>query len=369
MIPVNQPRLDGNERRYLMECLDSGWISSEGPFVARFERGYANRVGRRHAISVSSGTAALDAALLAFGLQPGDEVILPAFTIICCASAILRAGAIPVLVDCDPNTWNMDVDQVRAKITPRTKLIMAVHIYGLPVDMEPLLSLAQERGIRVVEDAAEAIGLKYRGRECGSFGAISCLSFYANKHVTTGEGGMILTDDDALAERCARYRNLCFAPPRRFVHDELGWNYRMCNLQAAVGLAQLEKLDAAIALKRRMGALYQDLLRGAKGVALPVDRTANAENVYWVFGVVLGDDVPMDATEAARRLAERGVQTRPFFWSLHEQPVFKRMGLFTGERYPVSERLARRGFYLPSGLAITEDQIRASARALREVAG
>ena len=367
MIPVNKPLLDGNERKYLMECMDSGWISSEGPFVKRFEQSYGVRLGRRHAISVNSGTAALETAILALGLEPGDEVIVPAFTIICCASAITRAGATPVLVDCDPLTWNMDIEQVRVRITPRTRAIMAVHIYGLPVDMDPLLELARQHGLRIVEDAAEAIGLKYKDRECGSMGDVSCISFYANKHITTGEGGMILTSDDTIAERCARYRNLCFVPPRRFVHEELGWNYRMCNIQAALGLAQLEKLDRTIAIKRRMGELYQELLRDAAGLLLPRDRTPWAENVYWVFGVVLDDDVPFDAPEAADRLAEKGVQTRPFFWPLHEQPVLRKMGLFKDEHYPVSERLARRGFYLPCGLGLSEEEIRASAAALKEI--
>ena len=367
MIPVNQPRLDGNERKYLLECLDSGWISSEGPFVKRFEQAYGQRLGRRHAIAVNSGTAALEAAVLALQLEPGDEVIVPAFTIICCASAITRAGATPVLVDCDPQTWNMDVEQVRARITPRTRALMPVHVYGLPVDMDPLLELAKRHGLRVVEDAAEAIGLKYKGRECGSMGDVGCVSFYANKHVTTGEGGMILTSDDGIAERCAGYRNLCFVPPRRFVHEDLGWNYRMCNLQAALGLAQLEKLDRALEIKRWMGGLYQDLLRDVAGIQLPRDRTPWAENGYWVFGVVLNDDVPFDAAEAATRLAAKGVQTRPFFWPLHEQPVLRRMGLFEGESYPVSERLARRGLYLPSGLGISEQEIRTSAGALKEI--
>lgn len=283
MIPVNKPSLDGNERKYLMECLDSGWVSSEGPFVKRFEQSYAARLGRRHAIAVNSGTAALEAAVLALDLKPGDEVIVPAFTIICCASAVTRAGATPVLVDCDPLTWNMDVEQVRARITPRTRAIMPVHVYGLPVDMDPLLELARRHGLRVVEDAAEAIGLKYKDRECGSMGDISCVSFYANKHITTGEGGMILTADDELAARCISLRNLCLSPQRRFVHEELGWNYRMSNIQAALGVAQLEKLDRTIAMKRRMGTLYHEALRDVPGLLLPRERTPWAENVYWVF--------------------------------------------------------------------------------------
>ena len=223
-VPVNQPLLDGNERRYLLECIDSGWISSEGPFVQRLEAGMAEHMGRRHAVAVCNGSAALEAAVAALGLGPGDEVILPTFTIISCAAAVVRAGAVPVLVDCEPATWNMDVAQVAAAITPRTSAIMVVHVYGLPVDMDPLLALAQQHGLKIIEDAAEMHGQTYNGRPCGSLGDISVFSFYPNKLVTTGEGGMLLMDDDKLAERCRSLRNLCFQPQRRFVlhHGDYG---------------------------------------------------------------------------------------------------------------------------------------------------
>jgi perosamine synthetase len=367
MIPVNAPLLDGNETRYLEACIASGWISSEGPFVREFEERFAARVGRRHAVAVSSGSAALEAAVAALEIGRGDEVVLPSFTIVSCAAAVVRAGAVPVVVDCDPRTWTMDPGRVAEAVTPRTKAVMAVHIYGLPADMDPILRLADRRGLRVIEDAAEAHGQTYRGRPCGSLGDISAFSFYSNKHVTTGEGGMLLTDDDRLAERCRSLRNLCFQAGRRFVHEELGWNMRMSNLQAALGVAQLERLDAFVARKRRMGRRYTELLAGLPGLSLPVPRTDYAENVYWVYGVVLGDEAPCDAEEARRRLAERGVGSRPFFWPMHEQPVFRRMGLFQGISCPVASRLARRGLYLPSGLALTDAQIDAAAQAAREI--
>src|SRR6185437_15595635 len=242
-IPVNQPLLDGNEKKYLSECIDTGWISSEGPFIKRFEDEFAARVGRKFGIAVCNGSVALDAAMAALDLKPGDEVIMPAFTIISCASAITRCGAVPVLVDADPLTWNMDVAQIAPRINSKTRAIMVVHIYGLPVDMDPVMELAARHGLRVIEDAAESHGQVYNGRPCGSFGDMSTFSFYPNKHITTGEGGMIVTDDEALAARCRSLRNLCFRPGQRFVHDELGWNFRMTNLQAAVGVAQLERLD------------------------------------------------------------------------------------------------------------------------------
>lgn len=356
MIPVNTPRLDGNERKYLLECLDTGWISSEGPFIKTFEEQFAARVGRRYGIAVCNGSAALDLAMAVLDLQPGDEVILPTFTIISCAAAIVRAGAVPVVVDADPVTWNMTVEGVEAAITPRTRAILAVHLYGLPVDLVALSTLAERHGLRIIEDAAEMHGQTCHGRPCGSFGALSTFSFYPNKHLTTGEGGMVVTDDPALAERCRSLRNLAFQPARRFVHEELGWNFRMTNLQAALGVAQLERLDDHVARKRELGRHYDELLAGLRDVQRPLAQTAAAENIYWVYGLVVGDSHAFAAAEAMRRLAEVGIGTRPFFWPMHEQPVFRRMGLFAGVSCPVAERLARRGFYLPSGLGLTAEE-------------
>jgi perosamine synthetase len=366
-VPVNEPLLDGNEKAYLIQCIESGWISSEGPFVSQFEKRMAALCGRRYGIAVANGTVALEAAVAALKIGPGDEVILPTFTIISCAGAIVRAGATPVVVDCDPRTWNMDAAQVEQKITSRTRAIMAVHIYGLPVDMDPIVDIARRHGLAVIEDAAQMHGQTYKGRPCGSFGEISTFSFYPNKLITAGEGGMIVTDDEQLAERSRSLRNLCFIPEQRFVHEELGFNFRMTNLQAAVGLAQCEKLADTIQRKRHIGARYAELLRGIEGIELPVDRTDYAESLYWVFGVVLKDDVPFDAKSAMKRLQGLGVGTRPFFWPMHEQPVFRRMGLFENESHPVAERIARRGFYLPSGVALRDEQIDAVAAAMREL--
>lgn len=366
-VPVNEPLLNGNEEKYLIECIRTGWISSEGPFVRQFEEGFARRVGRRYAVAVANGSVALDAAVVALGLGAGDEVILPTFTIISCAAAVIRAGAVPVLVDSDPLTWNMDVSQIEAKITPRTKAIMAVHIFGLPVDMDPLLKLASRHNLKVIEDAAQMHGQTYRGRPCGGFGDISTFSFYPNKHMTTGEGGMLVTDDEALADRCRSLRNLCFQPGQRFVHDELGWNLRMTNLQAAVGVAQLERLEEFVQIKRQLGKRYTALLEDTAGVQLPLSTTDYSDNIYWVFAVVLDDNISFDAKEAMAMLAKLGVGTRPFFWPMHQQPVFRKMGLFDGEKYPVAERIARRGFYIPSGMALTNEQLERSANCLREI--
>ena len=366
-IPVNTPLLDGNEKKYLLECIDTGWISSEGPFLKQFEDKMSAHVQRKYGVAVCNGSAALDIAMLSLGLEKGSEVIMPAFTIISCASAIVRAGCVPVLVDADPLTWNMDVNQIESKVTEKTKAIMVVHIYGVPVDMDPVIEIAKKYGLKIIEDAAEAHGLMYKDRPCGSFGIVSIFSFYPNKHVTTGEGGMVVTDDENIYKKCQGYRNLCFKPEKRFVHEELGWNFRMTNMQAALGLAQLEKLERHAEIKRNMGNKYIELLKNVDGIQLPVEKTAYADNIYWVFGIVLKDEVPMDAETAMKRLGEKGIGTRPFFWPMHEQPVFIKAGMFENEKYPVAERIARRGFYIPSGLGLSEVEMERVAAEVKNV--
>lgn len=364
IIPVNEPLLDGNEKKYLAECIDTGWISSEGPFVERLELGLAGYVGRKHAIAVCNGTTALEAAIAALQLESDAEIILPTFTIISCAAAIVRCGLKPVVVDSDPVTWNMDIAQIESKITSRTRAIMVVHIYGLPVDMDPILAIARKHNLKIIEDASEMIGQTYKEKQCGSFGDISTFSFYPNKHITTGEGGMILTDDNHLAERCRSLRNLCFKKEKRFLHDELGYNFRMSNLQAALGVAQFERLDEFLEKKRAIGRAYREALSGLENIELQPDTTYYGTNIYWVFGLVLKDHVPFDAAEAMKKLWARGIGTRPFFFPMHEQPVFHKMNLFVGEKYPVAERIANRGLYIPSGLSLKPHNI---SRVVEEV--
>lgn len=366
-IPVNEPLLNGNEKKYLIECINSGWISSEGPFVYQLQEKFAARVGRKHGIAVTSGTSAIDSAVVALGIGPGDEVIMPTFTIISCISQIVRLGAKPILIDSDPLSWNMDVRQIESKITSRTKAIMVVHTYGLPVDMEVVLDLCKRYNLKLIEDAAELIGQNYRGKPCGSFGDISTVSFYSNKHITTGEGGMILTDDDALAENCRELRNLCFKPNKRFVHDRLGWNLRMTNLQAALGVAQLERLDQFLIKKRWIGNRYNELFSNLQDVQLPLVKTDYAENIYWVYGLVLNDTMEFEVEEIMKQLLKLGIDSRPFFCPMHQQPVLKKLEMFMGEKYPVAERLYNRGFYIPSGLALTEKQIERVASSLKSI--
>lgn len=355
-IPVNEPLLSGNEKQYVMDCIDSGWISSEGKYVEQFEQQLAASVSRKYGVALCNGTVALEVAVAALELEPGSEIIVPAFTIISCVAAILRRGCIPVLVDSDPHTWNMDPTLIEAKITARTKAIMLVHIYGLPVDLEPIIEIARKYGLYIIEDASETIGQSYKNKPCGSFGDISTFSFYANKQITTGEGGMVVANDEHIADRCRSLRNLCFIASRRFVHEELGYNFRMTNLQAALGLAQLERLNETVQRKREMGRHYTELLANTTNLQLPVASTPYADNIYWVYGLVLNEELPHTAENIMKTLRERNIGTRPFFWPMHEQPVFRKSGYFQDEAYPVAERLARRGFYLPSGVALTEEQ-------------
>jgi perosamine synthetase len=364
LIPVNEPLLTEADFDSVMHALRSGWISGAGPHIQSFETRWAAYCGRKHGIALANGSVALQVAVALLDLQPGDEVIMPTFTIISCALPVVLAGAIPVLVDSDPGTWTMDVNQVEARITTRTRAIMPVHIYGHPVDMDPLLDLAQRHGLSVVEDAAEAHGAEYRGQRAGSFGQSSCFSFYANKLLTTGEGGMLLVDDDQLAERARSLRNLGFQPGRRFLHHELGFNFRLTNLQAALGVTQIERMDEIVDRKRRMGQAYTERLSEMPGLELQVQQPW-ARSVYWMFGLVLAEDTGMNAEELARRLRAAGVETRPFFLGMHEQPVLRERGLFAGESYPVAERIARQGLYLPSGLGLEEAQIEQVSQAVK----
>jgi len=366
MIPVSEPLLAGSEAKYVEECIRTGWVSSEGKYLAAFEQAWAKYCGAEFGVAVSNGTTALQIAIAALDLEPGSEIILPSFTIISCSLAIVEAGCVPVLVDVDPETWALDLDQVEAKITSKTRAIMPVHMFGHPVDMPRLMEIARKHNLKVIEDAAEAHGAEVGGRRVGGIGDLSTFSFYANKIITTGEGGMVLTSDEGLAARLRSLRNLCFKPERRFFHTELGHNYRLTNLQAAIGLAQLERIDDHLKHKRWMAQSYAERLRDLKQLRLPIE-LPGYKNVYWMYSIVLSDDVPFDAVEFARRLHQAGVQTRPLFLGMHEQPVFHARGLHVNERYPVTERLARRGLYLPSGLTLTREQVDAVSDAVHKV--
>lgn len=362
-IPVNEPLLDGNEKKYLQECIDAGWISSEGPFVKRLEDGYAQYLGVGHGVAVCNGTAALETALYAVGVGMGDEVILPSFTIISCVLACLRLGAKPVLVDIDPEIWTMNISQIESKLSSKTKAVMPVHIYGHPVDMDPVFRIAKKHNLKIVEDAAEVHGAEYfsrdRGRKwlkCGAMGDVAATSFYANKIITTGEGGMVLTDKEEYAQRAASYRNLCFRSEKRFYHTELGYNFRMTNLQAAVGVAQLEQIERFISIKVKLGEYYRKKFAGVKGVRF-MSVKEWAKSVYWMYGVELDPNLGITAEEMMQRLAKHQIGARPFFMGMHAQPVLRDLGLFANESYPYTDHAYKYGFYLPSGLTLQEKDI------------
>jgi perosamine synthetase len=364
-IPVNEPDLSGNEQAYVLDAVKSGWIAT-GRYVAEFERRFADFIGTKYALSTTSGTSALQLATASLGLKPGDEVIVPALTIVSTAFSVCYVGATPVLVDAEGTTYNLDPEQIESKITTRTRAIMPVHLYGHPVDMDPILALARRYNLMVIEDAAEAHGAEYRGRRVGSFGLLNCFSFYGNKIITTGEGGMLVTDDDLLAKRVMRLKDLSHSEERRFSHTEIAYVLRMTNMQAAVGVAQMERVQEFIARKRWMADFYRQVLGGIEGLHLP-EEMPWAKSVYWMYAVRVTPDFGCSRDELMRRLQEKGIATRTFFIPMHQQPVFQKMGLFKNERYPVADRLSEEGLYLPSGLTITKEQIERVAEELREI--
>lgn len=365
MIPVNKPKFFGNEKKYLVECIKSSWVSSEGPFVKKFEKNLAVYMNRKFGTAVSSGTAALEIAVKSLNLKTGDEVIVPSFTIISCLQAITNAKLKPVFVDCEYRTFNTNLFEIKKKITNKTKAIIIVHTYGLTVDLKEIIKFCKKRKIKIIEDAAEVIGQEYKGSKCGSFGDISILSFYANKHINTGEGGMILTNNQIYKERFERLRNLNFQKKSRFIHNDFGFNYRMTNLQAAIGLGQLEKISEIVRLKRKIGKNYNNLLKDIMNIYLPIDDNGNSKNIYWVYPIILKKNCKFTSKNIIKKLATKGIQCRPFFYPLHKQPALKKIKNykfnFNKKDYANSEHLYRKGFYIPSGLSLTfNDQYKVS---------
>ncbi|BAL99130.1 MULTISPECIES: DegT/DnrJ/EryC1/StrS family aminotransferase [Caldilinea] len=364
IIPVCEPTLGGNEMKYVQQAIETNWISSAGRFIREFEARFAEACGVQYAIACANGTVAMHLAMATLGLEPGDEVIIPTFTMIATANAVTYCGAKPVLVDMEPEYWQMDLNQVEDKITPRTKAIVPVHIYGHPTDMDPLMALAEKHGLTVIEDAAEAHGAEYKGRRTGGLGHAAGFSFYGNKIITTGEGGMVTTNDRELARLAWNLRDHAFSRERHFWHKYIGFNYRMTNLQAAVGLAQVEQLDAFVAARRRNAAEYTRRLQGIPGIRTPSEAPW-AKNVYWMYGILVDEaEYGMSRDQLRRVLAEHGIETRTFFIPMHCQPVYWKQ--FRGERYPVAEDLCKRGFYLPSASSLRIEEIEYITRVIRE---
>ena len=358
MIPVCEPVLGGNEKKYVLECLETNWISSAGKFLDRFEKMVREQCNACHAIACSSCTTGLHLAFEVLDLKPGDEVIVPAFNLIAGTNMAVLAGGKPVLVDSDPETWCIDARKIAEKITPRTRAIMPVHMYGHPCDMDPIMELAQKHNLIVIEDVAEAHGAEYKGKQLGAIGQIGCFSFYANKNVTTGEGGMVVTNNDDYEKRIRMMRNQGFQK-LRFVHELRGFNYRLTNLQAAIGVAQMERLDAIVKRRRDLAAEYRKRLQGQRGV-LVASEAPWAKSVFWQICILLTDEFGATKDEVMSKLHADGVETRSFFCPMNLQPLFsgknKRFPDLRGS-YPVSERLWKQGLYLPSGLNLTDGQI------------
>lgn len=359
MIPVCEPAMAGKELEYVSDCIKTNWISSNGKYITQFEDSFSRYCGVKYGVGCCNGTVALHLALASLGIVPGDEVIIPDFTMIASVNAVAYCGATPILVDAEPRTWNMDVSQVKAKITPKTKAIMPVHIYGHPVDMDPLLELAKKHKLFVIEDAAEAHGALYKNRKAGSLSDAACFSFYANKMITTGEGGMVVTNHDGIAEKAKLLRNHAFGVPR-FVHNEIGFNYRMTNIQAAIGCAQMEKIDEFVEARRKHAELYTQLLKDESSLVLPVEEPW-AKNVYWMYGILIKEDFGRSKDEVMAELAKIGIETRSFFMPVHMQPAYRNNPYYSktvSGNYPVSEMLWNKGLYLPSGSGLTDAQIK-----------
>jgi len=357
MIPVCIPTIGDKELENVVDCIETNWISSLGKYVEKFEEGFSKYIGCEYGITTTSGTTALHLAMASLGLKKGDEVIVPSFTIVSTIFAILYTGATPVLVDSDPETWNIDINQIEEKITENTKAIMPVHIYGHPCDMDPIMDLAEDYDLFVVEDAAEVHGAEYKGKKAGGIGDIGCFSFYANKIITTGEGGMIVTNNEEIAEKASSLKDLAFSKERRFQHDDVGFTYRMTNIQAAIGVAQLENIEEYVEMRRRNAILYNKYLKDIEGIRLPVEKPW-AKNVYWMYSILIEDDFGISRDELMEKLREKGIETRTFFIPMHEQPALLQRGLFKGEKYPVAEEISRRGIYLPSSSGISENEIK-----------
>ena len=359
-IPVCEPILDGNEKKYVMAALDSGWISSSGKYVVEFEKAFSDYCCVTHGIAASSGTAALHLSLLALGISNNDEVIIPNFTMIASAFAVSYVGAKPVFVDAEKETWNIDPFKIEQKITINTKAIMPVHIFGLPCNMDMINEIAEKYGLKVMEDAAESHGAKYKGKICGSLSDISGFSFFANKIVSIGEGGMVLTNDDELANKCRYYRNLCFPmdKPRDYQHDEIGFNYRLSNLSAAIGLAQVEKVQDYVDMRIRNNSLYRTFLEEVDGISHQII-DASSESSYWMNGIVIDEKrFGRSRDVLVGELKKIGIETRLFFSGMHTQKSLAKYDNHDSDDYPVTQWLSTNGLYLPSASSLTEETIK-----------
>ena len=356
IFPVSKPFITKKDIFAVNKTLKSGWISSSGTETKKFESEFSKFVDRKYSITVANGTAALEIAVKALGIKKDDEVLIPNFTIISNALAVIRQQAKPVLIDCDLENWNVKIEDIEKKITKKTKAIIVTHIYSFPNDMDKILMICKKHNILIIEDAAEVLGLSYKNKKCGSFGDLSTFSFYANKQVTTGEGGMISVNSEKLYKKCNSLKNLCFGKINRFNHDDLGWNYRLTNIQAALGLSQLKNIKNTIRKKMEIGNYYYEKLKFNNNIQILPPFNSFSKNIYWVVGILIKNK-KMTALNLSKKLLKFGIETRPFFWPMHQQSIFKKLKLFKNQNYPNSTYLSKYGLYVPSYFLLKKKEI------------
>ena len=366
IFPVSKPYITKKDIFAVNKTLKSGWISSSGVETKKFEREFSKFVDRKYSITVANGTAALEIAVKALGIKKDDEVLIPNFTIISNALAVIRQQAKPVLIDCDLENWNVKIEDIEKKITKKTKAIIVTHIYSFPNDMDKILKICKKHNILIIEDAAEVLGLSYKNKKCGSFGDLSTFSFYANKQVTTGEGGMISVNSKKLYKKCNSLKNLCFGKINRFNHDDLGWNYRLTNIQAALGLSQLKNIKNTIRKKMEIGNYYYEKLKFNNNIQILPPFNSFSKNIYWVVGILIKNK-KMTALNLSKKLLKFGIETRPFFWPMHQQSIFKKLKLFKNQNYPNSTYLSKYGLYVPSYLLLKKREINKISNVINKI--
>jgi perosamine synthetase len=367
IIPVNSPIITNQDALEVYKTVKSGWVSSLGNKIIDFEKKFSKLTNRKFAATVANGTAALEIAIKTLNLKPNSEVIIPTFNIISAALAVVKNNLKPILIDSDLNTWNMCLKDFKKKITKKTRAVIVTHTYGFPCNINQIIKICKKNKITIIEDAAEMIGQTYKGKPCGSFGEISIFSFYANKHITTGEGGIILTNNKKLHEKACSLRNLAFGKKNRFNHDDIAWNYRFTNMQAALGLSQLKRLSKIVKTKRRIGHQYYNLLKSNKFISIQPPTLNNESNIYWIFGILIKKNSKFKKETVIKKLLNKGIQCRDFFWPMHKQKIFKNLKQFKNKKFPIADLLSKNGFYIPTGMSITKKEIKYIATSINKI--
>ena len=369
-IPVNEPHILNQDAKKVYNIIKSGWISSEGKEVVKLEKKFSKFIGCKYGIAVANGTAALEVAIKSLGLKKGDQVIMPNFTIISNLLAVIKQGCKPIFIDCDKHNWNMNINEIAKKINKKTKAIIATHIYNYPLEIDKIKKICKKKNIYLIEDAAEVLGLRYKNKYCGSYGDISTFSFYANKHITTGEGGIILTNKNSLYKKCHSLKNLCFGTDHnRFNHDDIGWNYRLSNIQAVLALSQLKRINKIVKKKIQVGKTYYSYLKNNKNIYFPKPKINNLENIYWVNAILISKKTGYDSKKLSKKLLDYNIQTRPFFWPMNEQKILKKLNISNKGKFPNSRLVSRYGLYLPSSISLNNKTIKYICKVINYILG